>query len=185
MYGPHPQIYYTETRHIAIEVCRQEKKNAGLFHWTLYSFAVLNLIKIQNWILIVQFSKSAARHALPALQCHQRSWESSRAESGGCKGSAGKSDGTETGKCVCTCDNGPERGPYPSGNCILLTSCLRSQRAWASPFLPPAPESKEGQGWHWSAFRFCSGITQLSPARFQLGQERWTTSTFMLSIPLF
>ena len=53
-------------------------------------------------------------------------------------------------------------------------------------FLPPAsrvrgqehhhschllPESKEGQGRHQSTFRFCSGITQLSPALFQLGQQ--------------
>lgn len=35
----------------------------------------------------------------------------------------------------------------------------------------PLPESKEGQGRHQSTFRFCSGITQLSPALFQLGQE--------------
>lgn len=35
----------------------------------------------------------------------------------------------------------------------------------------PLPERKEMQGQHRSTFRFCSDITQMPPAPFQLGQE--------------
>lgn len=56
-------------------------------------------------------------------------------------------------------------------NYILLASCLKNQRAGASPFLPPTAWERGGAGMASVTFKFCRGITQLSPALFQLGQE--------------
>lgn len=92
------------------------------------------------------------------------------------KGSTGKSDGTASGKCARMTMVPNRILTQTPGNYILLASGVRGHERHHS--CHPPTESKEGQGQHLSTFRFCSGITQLSPALFHLGQELWNHKRF-------
>lgn len=76
-----------------------------------------------------------------------------------------------TGKYVCMKMAQIESFPKHMGTTSFLPPASRVRGQERHQSCHPLPESKLGLGQQRSTFRFCSGITQFSPALFQLGQE--------------